>query len=258
MDPVPVSKAAVLDKDGNPLDPQPPIAWSVQPPAVANLNGTQIVPVGSGEAKVTASVGEINSTYAYIVALPDTIEVAGYSVGKSVAVGQTAVLTAVVKAGDAMIEGQPVAWSSSDETVAVIDATGTVTGITPGKVRIKAASGPISAVVDIRVGGGGAQHVQRYLDPFIGCYGTAEGSLSFWEHIVTTAGDGGAQIKVDSSDGTVANGRVTWAPADDYLSKGAVTFMLSANGNRLTISQHGGDVRKLRKVSADPAACFAL
>ena len=171
--------------------------------------------------------------------------------------GQTVVLSAVVKAGDTIVDDQPVVWSSSDGLVAVVDASGTVTGITAGKAVIKATSGPVSGVVDIRVGAG-VQHVQRYLDPFIGCYGTHEASLNFWEHIVTTAGDGGAQIKVDSSDGTVANGRVTWAPADDYLSKGPVTFTLSANGNRLTISQHGGDVKRLRKVSADPAACFAL
>ncbi len=64
LDAVPVSKATVLDKDGKPLDPQPPVAWSVEPSAVANLKGTQIVPVGNGEATVKASVGEITSTYA--------------------------------------------------------------------------------------------------------------------------------------------------------------------------------------------------
>lgn len=153
MDAVAVNKATVMDKDGKALEPQPQIAWSVTPDTVAKLDGAKVTPVAAGEASVEAKVGEIKASYKFVVAPPDKVEIAGYDAAKAWPVGAAAPLTAAVKAGDAVVEGQTVAWSSSDVNIADVDATGNVTGKAEGKATITATSGTLTATVEVTIGG---------------------------------------------------------------------------------------------------------
>jgi hypothetical protein len=151
-DAMPVNKATVLDADGKALDPQPALTWAVNPPAVAKLDGAKVTPVANGEATVEAKVGEIKNQYKFVVALPDKVEVAGYTAGSAWPVGQDAQLTATVKAGDAAVDGQTVTWTSSDAAVATVDDKGLVHGVADGKATITATSGSLNATVDIAIG----------------------------------------------------------------------------------------------------------
>lgn len=153
LDAQPVKKATVLDADGKALDPQPTdLSWSVNPATVATLDKTNVKPVGNGEATVEAKVGEVKASYKFIVALPDKVEIAGYTAGTPVAVGATQALTAAVMAGADKVDGTQITWESANTAVATVDASGTVTGVTMGTSTIKATAGELSATVDVTIG----------------------------------------------------------------------------------------------------------
>ncbi len=149
-----INKATVLDAEGKALDPQPTMVWSVTPATVATLAGTTVTAVADGEATVEAKVGEIKGAYKFVVALPNAIEIAGYDANKGWAVGGEATFTANVKAGEAVVAGQAVAWSTSDAAIATVDAaTGVVKGIAAGTAAITATSGALTAVANVIIGG---------------------------------------------------------------------------------------------------------
>lgn len=152
LDQVDVLKATVLDAEGKAIEPQPALTWTVTPDSVAKLEGAKVTPVANGEATVTAAVGEVKNKYAFIVALPDKVEIAGYTAGTPWPTGQSAQLTATVKAGETALAGETVTWSSSADTVATVQADGTVTGVAPGTATITAASGALSSTVDVTIG----------------------------------------------------------------------------------------------------------
>lgn len=153
MDATPVLKATAVDAEGKPLDPQPQIAWSVEPAdTVVKLDGSNIVPVANGTAKVHAKVGDLDKSYDYVVAMPDKVEISGNTPGTAIPAGTTLPLTAMVKAGDTAIADMKAKWSSDNEAVAKVDENGTVTAVAEGKANIKAEAGTNSAVTEVTVG----------------------------------------------------------------------------------------------------------
>jgi hypothetical protein len=152
-DVVPMNKATVLDKDGKKIDPQPALACTANPATVAKLDKDKITPVANGESTVECKVNEVKGSYKFVVALPDKVEIAGYTAGTPWPVGQAAMLTATVKAGDAAVDGQTVTWASNNEAVATVDAKGNVMGVSAGKATITATAGTLSATVDVEIGG---------------------------------------------------------------------------------------------------------
>lgn len=151
MDSVPVNKATVLDKEGKAIDPQPKLTWKVTPDTVAKLDEAKgvVTPAGNGEASVEASVGTVKGSYKFVVALPDKVEIAGYT--GPVGVGASVTLTGTVKAGDTAIAGQTVTWSTSDDKVATVDAGGIVTGVAVGKATITGTNNALSSTVEVEV-----------------------------------------------------------------------------------------------------------
>lgn len=154
LDAVAVSKATVKDADGKALEPQPTdLTWSVNPATVATLDKTMVKPVGNGEATVEAKVGDVKASYKFVVALPDKVEIAGYTAGTPVAVGGTQALTANVMAGADKVDGVATTWESANTAVATVDAaTGTVTAVAAGTSTITVKAGELSATVDVTVG----------------------------------------------------------------------------------------------------------
>lgn len=65
--------------------------------------------------------------------------------------GKTEKLTATILPKEAAT--QAVEWSSSDESIVTVDATGTVTGVAAGEARVTATVGGKSAFCDVRVEG---------------------------------------------------------------------------------------------------------
>ncbi|MDP2317687.1 MAG: Ig-like domain-containing protein [Pseudomonadota bacterium] len=152
LDQVDVLKATVLDAEGKAIEPQPALTWTVSPDSVAKLEGAKVTPIANGEATVTAAVGEVKNKYTFVVALPDKVEIAGYTAGTAWPVGQSAQLTATVKAGETALTGETVTWSSNADTVATVAADGTVMGVAAGMATITATSGALTSTVDVTIG----------------------------------------------------------------------------------------------------------
>ena len=152
LDQVDALKATVLDAEGKAIEPQPELTWTVTPATVAKLEGKKVAPVANGEATVAAAVGEVKAQYTFVVALPDKVEIAGYTAGTPWPAGQSAQLTATVKAGDMAVAGETVTWSSSADTVATVAADGTVMGVAAGTATITATSGALTSTVDVTIG----------------------------------------------------------------------------------------------------------
>ncbi len=153
VDAMPVAKATVLDEAGKALPEQPKLDWSVEPATVAKLDGMNVVPVANGEAKVTAKVGEVSGSYTFVVALPDKVEVAGWTAGSPWPVGAETQLTAAVKAGETVLEGQKVEWSTSDAAIATV-ADGKVMGVAAGKATITAKlNETVAGTLEVEIGG---------------------------------------------------------------------------------------------------------
>jgi len=160
-DAVPVLKVSVMDKEKKAITPAPELTWTVTPADCAKLAGTNVQPVkdaGSCTAKVEAMVKgtQVKGSYNFTVAIPNMIEVAGYTPGTKIEMGKDAAMTATVKADAEVVADAKVTWTTSADTVAKVDETGKVTGVAEGKATITATSGKATASVEVEVGPAGA------------------------------------------------------------------------------------------------------
>ena len=123
------------------------VAWSSSDESVAKVDNGKVTALKSGKATVTAKCGGKTAECAVTVAVP----VSSITLDKtalSLAIGETATLTATVKPDDAT--DKTVAWSSSDESVAKVD-NGKVTAIKSGKATMIAKCGDRTAECAITV-----------------------------------------------------------------------------------------------------------
>jgi hypothetical protein len=150
--PIPVQKATVVDAEKKPLAEQPKeLKWTVTPDSVAKLDGTNVVPVGNGDAVVKACATDTAcGQYTVKVAMPDDIEVTGVD-GVEWKIGTTAQLAAKVMAGEVEVTGQKVTWTSDNPAVVTVDETGKVTAVTGGTATVTAQSGAISTPVSLTI-----------------------------------------------------------------------------------------------------------
>jgi len=127
------------------------ITWSVasagQTRATVSATGL-VTGVYPGNADVTVTIDGVAKTLRVVVTA------AGLSIGAPSVVyeGTKATLTATaVDADGAVIANVPVAWSSSDPSVATIDANGVLTAVAVGSTQITATGGASSATATVRV-----------------------------------------------------------------------------------------------------------
>jgi uncharacterized protein YjdB len=128
--------------------------WSVVNPAgatrTANIspNGT-LTGVYPGDADVTVSIDGVTATLRLRVI---AASIAIQSSNTATLVGATMPLTARVLAADnAVLPNVPVTWTTSNSTVATVDANGVLTGVGPGVATITATGGGASGSVPIHV-----------------------------------------------------------------------------------------------------------
>ena len=118
------------------------VTWTSSNPAVATVDATGLVSgVAAGTAVITATAhdGSQVSGSSTITVTAAPIPVTSITVSPaatSIEAGTTDTLTATVAPANATTPG--VTWTSSDPTVATVDTTGLVTGITAGTVVITA------------------------------------------------------------------------------------------------------------------------
>ncbi len=131
------------------------VEWSSGDTAVAVVDSAgAMVAVGNGEATVTAGsggvVGQAVVTVEQVVAevrvVPEAVVFT--------AIGDTAQLFAnAFDASGHVVDGIDFAWSTSDETVAVVDATGLLTSVGTGTASVTAATGSVEGSATAILGG---------------------------------------------------------------------------------------------------------
>jgi uncharacterized protein YjdB len=139
--------ATAYDAHGNALNGVA-FTWASSDPSVATVSTAGIVAgVALGLVTITAGSGSVTSN-AFQVAVVSA-PVASVTVtagGSTVTAYQT--LQAQAAARDAsgnVLTGQSFAWTSSNPSVATVDANGLVTGVAPGTVSITATAGSIKS-----------------------------------------------------------------------------------------------------------------
>ena len=125
------------------------LAWTSSDESVAKVDNGKVTAIKAGKATITVTCGGKAAECAVTVTVP-TSSVTLDKATLSLAVGETAQLTATVKPDDATDKN--VSWTSSDEFVAKVD-NGKVTAVKAGKSTIIAKCGGLTAecVVIVRV-----------------------------------------------------------------------------------------------------------
>ena len=143
-----VGESAILTATVKPDDAtDKTVTWSSSDESVVKVDNGKVTARKSGTSTVSAKCG--GKTAECVVTV--TVPVSSVTLDKttlSLAVGESATLTATVKPDDAT--DKTVTWSSSDESVVKVD-NGKVTALTTGQARITAVIGNITASCDITV-----------------------------------------------------------------------------------------------------------
>ena len=132
--------AVVLDASGNAMRDRK-VVWSTQNASVATVSQSGVVTaVAAGVVQVAGSSGG-KSASATITVTARPVSLVRVTPGSAtIAVSSSITLQAeALDASGAPVLGRPITWTSSNETIAIVSATGIVAGIAPGSVTISAA-----------------------------------------------------------------------------------------------------------------------
>ena len=143
--------AAVEDAEGRAL-PGVAVAWSTGDHTVASVGADGLVAAeGPGTTTITAWAGEVSASAEVVVAqVVDSMTVVPTSLSLAVG-GRYRLAAAGSDANGHPVRDAPFAWSTSDRTVADVDATGLVTAVSPGSATITASNGETKASAEVTV-----------------------------------------------------------------------------------------------------------
>ena len=145
--------ATVRDQNNNPMTGQT-VTWTSSNTAVATVGGNGLVTaVSNGTSQITARAGNASGTSNITVAEPVPTRIAVTPSSHTLEeIGETVQLRATVRdQRNNVMSGQTITWSSGDEAVATVSATGLVTAVANGMTEITAKSGSLSASAEITV-----------------------------------------------------------------------------------------------------------
>ena len=146
-------EAQAADTNGRPVAGAG-FSWASSDTLVAVVDDAGLVTgVGAGEAEVTATAQGVTGRagLTVIAAVPTTLTVTPATVSFA-SLGDTVRLVAEVRDQLArLMDGESVAWSSTDSLVAMVGAAGLVTAVSNGSVTVTATSGEASDQVAVSV-----------------------------------------------------------------------------------------------------------
>lgn len=139
------------------------VSWATSAVSVASVSSSGMVTANAlGTAVITASNGSKNG-YSTITVVPEPIASITVSPGvDTLTRGETVQLTATLRdAGNNVVTGRTVTWTSADPGIASVSSQGLVTGIGDGVVSITASADNHSAAATIRVFGRCSPYLAR-------------------------------------------------------------------------------------------------
>jgi hypothetical protein len=132
--------AAAFDSVGNVLEGRD-LTWSTADAGVATVIDGVVTGVAEGSTQITAETGGVSGTATVTVVGAAVDSVVVVPARSDLRVGQSVLLVATLldSAGN-VLTNRPVTWSSSDSTIATVDANGLVATLQVGTVTITATS----------------------------------------------------------------------------------------------------------------------
>jgi len=128
-------------------------AWTSSDPTIARVNARGIVSaIAPGQTEVNVTVGGVIGR-SIVVVSAESVDRVTIAPGRlTLTVGQTAPLSATVFGrGGEPLSGRPLAWSSSDPSVARVSSEGAVAAGRPGRATITATAEGIRTTADVVV-----------------------------------------------------------------------------------------------------------
>lgn len=143
--------ATVSDQNGREVS-SARVTWRTTDAGVATVDQQGLVTaVGPGNATLTASAGPVSATTRVFVPLPEPRDVSVVPASLELMTGTSRLLTPTVLDENGRDMEVPVAWQTSNATVATIDSDGMVTATGPGSATLTARAGTAAATVAVLV-----------------------------------------------------------------------------------------------------------
>ena len=212
------------------------VTWTSSDESVAKVVNGKVTAVNAGKATIIAKCGGKTAECAVTVTVP-TGSVTIDKTSLSLAVGETAQLTATVKPDDATDKN--VAWASSDESVAKVD-NGKVTAVKSGK-----------AIIIAKCGGKTAECAVTVTVP--------TGSVTLDKTTLSLAVGETAQLTATVKPDDATDKNVTWTSSDESVAKvvnGKVTAVKS--GKATITAKCGGKTAECAVIVTVPTGSVTL
>lgn len=146
-----VLEAEVQDDAGRPVQTAK-LEYASADANVVAVEGNKLTAKAVGATTVTATSGKLKQEIPVTVKLPEVQTVAFETVPATLKVGESVSVAAVAKGTDgAAIQGVSFTYTTSDEKVATVDATGKVTAVKAGAVTLKAEGGSKAAETKLTI-----------------------------------------------------------------------------------------------------------
>jgi uncharacterized protein YjdB len=144
--------AALTDAAGNPVTGQT-VVWTTAAAAIATVNSTgRVTGVSAGVARITATVGSTSGFVDVTVQAPTVATVSVSPNTPSISSGSTVALSAnAFSSTGTVITGRPVAWASTATSIATVNSSGVVTGVSAGSAQIRATIDGIQGTATVTV-----------------------------------------------------------------------------------------------------------
>ncbi len=222
--------ATVRDQNNNPMSGQT-VNWNSSNTAVATVSGSGLVTaVSNGTAQITARSGNASGTANITVAEPVPTRITVTPSSHTLeAIGATVQLSATVRdQRNNVMSGQTITWSSGDEAVATVSATGLVTAVANGMTEITAKSGSLTSSAEITV----SEPVPTTV------------TIEPASHTLEAIGDTLqlAAVVLDQYENAMADAAVTWSSGDEAVATVDEDGLVTAVDNGMAdITAQAGD-----------------